>query len=125
MRIVFVDFPSAFNTIQPALQCEKLQRTQMDASAIAWIIDYLTNKQQFVRLKSCVSDRVVSGTGASHGTVLSPFPFTLSTSDFHCNSLSCHVQKYVGWDVSAVDERLSTENWWTTLWDGIRTTTQL
>lgn len=47
-----------------------------------------------IRLQNCVSDRVVSNTGAPQGTVLSPFLFTLFTSDFSYCTESCHLQKF-------------------------------
>ena len=94
LRVMFFDFSSAFNTIQPVLLCEKLHKFQVDTSTTTWIYDYLTNRPQFVKLKGCVSDMVVSSTGAPQGTVLSPFLFTLYTSDFQYNSESCHLQKY-------------------------------
>ena len=111
---------SILNMIQPALLCKKLQNTQVDASTITWMTDYLTNRLQFVRLTGCVSHRVVSSTGAPQGTVFSPFLFSLYTSDFQRKSEFCHLQKYsddsavVG--VSVANKRLSTENWWTALW---------
>ena len=46
-----------------------------------WTIDYLTNRPQYVRLHDCVSEVVVCSTGAPQGTVLSPFLFSLYTSD--------------------------------------------
>lgn len=92
-RIMFFDFSSAFNTIQPDLLCQNLQKTQVKPSTITWINDYLTNRPQFVRLKDCVSNQVVSSTGAPQGTVLSPFLFTLYTSDFQFKSETCHLQK--------------------------------
>ena len=94
LRVMFFDFSSAFNTIQPALLCEKLHKFQVDSSTTSWIYDYLTNRPQFVRLKGCVSEMEVSSIGAPQGTVLSPFLFTLYTSDFQSNSESCHLQKY-------------------------------
>ena len=94
LRVMFFDFSSAFNTIQPALLCEKLHKFQVDSSTTSWIYDYLTNRPQFVRLKGCVSEMEVSSIGAPQGTVLSPFLFTLYTSDFQYNSESCHLQKY-------------------------------
>merc|ERR1712035_13750 len=66
----------------------------VDDTVISWITDYLTGRPQFVRLGSGLSDVVVSDTGAPQGTVLSPFLFTLYTTDFKYNSESCHLQKF-------------------------------
>uniref|UniRef100_A0A8C6NVM8 Reverse transcriptase domain-containing protein n=1 Tax=Nothobranchius furzeri TaxID=105023 RepID=A0A8C6NVM8_NOTFU len=94
VRVMFFDFSSAFNTIQPDVLCQKLQKTQVGASTIAWIKDYLTNRPQFVRLKNCTSNQAISNIGAPQGTVLSPFLFTLYTSYFQYKSETCHLQKY-------------------------------
>src|SRR4029434_10042606 len=91
---MFFDFSGAFNTIQPLLLREKLERMGVDPFFTSWIIDYLMERPQFVRLGSCASDIVVSSTGAPQGTVLAPFLFTFYTSDFTYNTESCHVQKY-------------------------------
>ena len=90
----------AFNTIRPTLLGDKLTAMQVDASLVSWIVDYLTGRPQYVRLPQCVSDKVISNTGAPQGTVLSPFLFTLYTTDFsHCTE-TCHLQKFS--DASAV-----------------------
>ena len=94
VRVMFFDFSSAFNTIQPSLLRGKLEVAGVDCHLAAWTVDYLTNRPQFVRLQDCVSDMVVCSTGAPQGTVLSPFLFTLYTSDFSYNSGSCHLQKF-------------------------------
>ena len=94
VRIAFFDFSSAFNTIRPLLLRDKLTEMRVDPLLVTWITDYLTERQQYVRLKGCTSDTVVSSTGAPQGTVLSPVLFTLYTSDFQHNSGLCHVQKY-------------------------------
>ncbi|TWW68203.1 hypothetical protein D4764_19G0000010, partial [Takifugu flavidus] len=91
---MFFDFSSAFNTIQPRLLRAKLEKMQMDAPLVSWIEDYLTGRPQFVRLQSCVSDPLMSNTGAPQGTVLSPFLFTTYTADFQYHSETCHLQKY-------------------------------
>ena len=94
VRITFLDFSSAFNTIQPRILRHKLREMGVNSQMVAWINDYLTERPQFVRLGDCRSDTVVSNTGAPQGTVLSPVLFTLYTSDFQYTSEYCHVQKY-------------------------------
>uniref|UniRef100_A0A1A8PFW7 Reverse transcriptase domain-containing protein n=1 Tax=Nothobranchius pienaari TaxID=704102 RepID=A0A1A8PFW7_9TELE len=91
---MFFDFSSAFNTIRPSLLGNKLTEMQVDAPLVGWITDYLTSRPQHVRLMSCRSDNILSSTGAPQGTVLSPFLFTLYTSDFRYKSQSCHLQKF-------------------------------
>ena len=80
MRITFFDFSSAFNTIQPLLLGEKLQVMGVDNSIVSLITDYLTGRPQCVRIGSVLSDVVVSDTRAPQRTVLSPFLFTLYTT---------------------------------------------
>ena len=108
VRIMFFDFSSAFNTIQPTLLAEKLARMGVDNHLVAWIKDYLSERPQFVRLQDCRSDVLVSNTGAPQGTVLSPFLFTLYTSDFRFNSKTCHLQKFS--DDTVVVSQISGDN---------------
>nr|XP_043885516.1 uncharacterized protein LOC122771978 [Solea senegalensis] len=94
VRITFLNFSSAFNTIQPLFLRDKLSGMGVGSHLVAWISDYLTSRPQYVRLGDCRSDTVVSNTGAPQGTVLSPVLFTLHTSDFQHNSDLCHVQRF-------------------------------
>ena len=67
---------------------------QVDTPLITWVDDYLTARPQYVRLQNCVSDHLISNTGAPQGAVLSPFLFTTYTADFkYCTEL-CHLQKF-------------------------------
>ncbi|TWW54421.1 hypothetical protein D4764_0100770 [Takifugu flavidus] len=113
---MFFDFSSAFNTIQPRLLRAKLENMQVDAPLVSWIEDYLTGRPQFVRLRSCVSDPLMSNTGAPQGTVLSPFLFTTYTADFQNHSKTCHLQKYL--DVWRMDRRMNTGTLWRVLSGG-------
>ncbi|KAK7919139.1 hypothetical protein WMY93_010423 [Mugilogobius chulae] len=94
VRLMFFDFTSAFDTIQPQLLKGKLERMGVDPVFVRWIHNYLTLRSQYVRLGDCVSGILTSNTGAPQGTVLSPFLFTLYTADFAYTSAACHVQKY-------------------------------
>ncbi|KAI4888458.1 hypothetical protein NFI96_007525 [Prochilodus magdalenae] len=107
VRITFFDFSSAFNTIQPGLLKDKLEHVGVESHLSNWILDYLTNRPQYVRARDCVSDKVVSSTGAPQGAVLAPFLFTLYTADFMYSSLNCHPQKFS--DDSAIDGLITNE----------------
>ena len=48
-RILFVDFSSAFNTIQPHILYSKLVNMNVNKRIIAWILDFLTNRPQYVK----------------------------------------------------------------------------
>ncbi|KAK3511193.1 hypothetical protein QTP70_032231 [Hemibagrus guttatus] len=70
-RILFVDFSSAFNTIVPALLREKLFQLNVPDSMCSWIMDFLTDRRQFVRQGTHVSEFQHICTGSSQGCVLS------------------------------------------------------
>ena len=82
VRAFFVDFGSAFNTIQPHLLMLKLDRLGVDPNLILWINSYLTKRIQFVKLNGKYSKKITTFTGAPQGCVLSPFLFTLYTNDY-------------------------------------------
>lgn len=94
VRILFIDISSAFNTIQPLCLKGKLTTIQVDPPLLSWITDYLTDRCQFVRLRTATSDMVMSSTGGPQETVLAPLLFTLYTVDFMHNTELCHVQKF-------------------------------
>ncbi|KAK3556334.1 hypothetical protein QTP70_007104 [Hemibagrus guttatus] len=70
----------------------KLERSRVNDHLATWIIDYLTNRPQYERLRDCVFEVVACNTGALQGTVRSLFLFTPYTSDFSYNT--CHLQKF-------------------------------
>ncbi len=67
VRILFVDFSSAFNTIIPDTLQNKLTQLSVPTSVCQWITSFLTDRQQLVRLgKFSFSTHTIS-TGASSG----------------------------------------------------------
>ncbi len=50
VRMLFVDYSSAFNTIVPATQVAKLQTLGLNRSLCSWILDFLTGRSQVVRM---------------------------------------------------------------------------
>ena len=93
-RILFADFSSAFNTIQPHILANKLvSYFSLDNHLVLWIIDFLTNRLQRVFVNSCFSELSLTCTG-SQGCVLSPLLYILSTDDCRSNHLNRFLVKF-------------------------------
>ncbi len=50
VRMLFVDYSSAFNTIVPATLVAKLQTLGLNRSLCSWFLDFLTGRSQVVRM---------------------------------------------------------------------------
>ncbi len=81
VRILFVDFSSAFNTIIPSLLQPKLTQLSMPTSVCQWITSFLTDRRQLVRLGKYTSNTRTISTGAPQGCALSPLLVSLYTND--------------------------------------------
>lgn len=95
VRLLFVDFSSAFNTLQPHILATKLSsHFHLEDQLILWILDFLTNRTQKVRVNNTVSDLRSTSTGSPQGCVLSPLLFILYTDDCRATQPNCHLVKY-------------------------------
>ncbi len=81
VRILFVDFSSAFNTIIPDTLQNKLTQLSVPTSICQWFNSFLTDRQQLVRLGKYTSSTRTISTGAPQGCILSPPLFSLYTND--------------------------------------------
>ena len=72
-RLLFIDFSSTFNAIQPHVLVEKLTKSfSLDPCLVGWILDFLTNRSQCVRVNETMSSLLPTSTGSPQGCVLSP-----------------------------------------------------
>ncbi len=94
VRILFVDFSSAFNTIIPNLLLPKLTQLSVPTSVCQWINSILTDRQQLVRLGKYTSSTCTISTGAPQGCVLSPLLFSLYTNDCTSKDPSVKLLKF-------------------------------
>uniref|UniRef100_A0A6I8SKL5 Reverse transcriptase domain-containing protein n=1 Tax=Xenopus tropicalis TaxID=8364 RepID=A0A6I8SKL5_XENTR len=81
VRMLFIDCSSAFNTIVPSRLVMKLRDLNIGSSLCSWILDFLTNRPQVVRIGNITSSTLTLSTGAPQGCVLSPLLYTLFTHD--------------------------------------------
>uniref|UniRef100_A0A8C1D980 Reverse transcriptase domain-containing protein n=1 Tax=Cyprinus carpio carpio TaxID=630221 RepID=A0A8C1D980_CYPCA len=94
VRILFVDFSSAFNTIIPPALQTKLTQLSVPSSICQWITSFLTDRQQLVRLGKFMSNSCSTNTGAPQGCVLSPLLFSLYTNDCTSKDPSVKLLKF-------------------------------
>ncbi|XP_060716983.1 uncharacterized protein LOC132839820 isoform X2 [Tachysurus vachellii] len=94
VRMLFIDFNSAFNTIIPQHLTEKLSLLGLNTSLCNWILDFLTGRPQSVRIGNSISSTTTLNTGAPHCCILSPLLFTLLTHDCAAMHRSNHIIKF-------------------------------
>uniref|UniRef100_A0AAR2JX07 Reverse transcriptase domain-containing protein n=1 Tax=Pygocentrus nattereri TaxID=42514 RepID=A0AAR2JX07_PYGNA len=94
VRMLFVDFTSAFNTMTPQTLITKLSSLGLSSSMCNWVLDFLTNRPQSVRIHNISSPTITLSTGSPQGYVLSPLLFTLLTYDCSPIHPGCHIVKF-------------------------------
>ena len=80
-RVLFADFSSAFDTLQPKLLILKLNNMNVNPFIIKWFYSLLTERTQQVKVNSALSVWRKCSTGVPQGGVSSPFLFTAYTND--------------------------------------------
>lgn len=93
-RILFIDFSSAFNTINLVNLFNKLMDMDIDINLCYWIHDFLSQRTQRVRMGSLSSQPLTLSTGAPQGCVLSPWLFSLYTNSLTSTHSSVSILKY-------------------------------
>lgn len=78
-RMLFLYFSSAFNTLIPSKLITKLTDLGITPLICNWLLNFLTNRPQHVRLDHRCSSILTINTGKPHGCVLSLFLSSLFT----------------------------------------------
>ncbi|KAK1791977.1 hypothetical protein P4O66_001747 [Electrophorus voltai] len=94
VRMLFIGFSSAFNTIVPQHLIRKLSLLGLNTSLCNWILDFLTGRPQSVWIGSSTSNTTTLSAGALQGSVLSPLLFTLLTHDCAAMHSWNHIIKF-------------------------------
>ena len=87
VHVLFMDFSSAFSTIQTHILIKKLLNLEINLYLIRWVMQLLCDRLQHVRLNdplcrdSVLSDEIIVNTGAPQGRVLSPILISMYTND--------------------------------------------
>jgi len=82
VRLLFIDYSSAFNTNLPAKLHHKLINTLRFPPTICdWLLDFSLDREQYVKVGNMKSSSLKISTGTPQGCVLSPTLYSLFTFD--------------------------------------------
>ncbi|TKS65504.1 RNA-directed DNA polymerase from mobile element jockey [Collichthys lucidus] len=81
VRMLFVDYSSAFNTILPHKLAVKLKDLGLPEATCRWISSFLSGRRQRVRMGQHTSTALSLSTGSPQSCVLSPLLYSLYTHD--------------------------------------------
>ena len=70
VRMLFIDYNSAFNTIVPSKLITKIRTIGLNTSLCNWILDFLTGSPQVVRVGNNTSATLILNTVAPQGCSL-------------------------------------------------------
>ncbi len=94
VRLLFIDYSSAFNTIVPTKLAVKLSDLGLNNSLCDWIQDFLTARPQVVKVGQFTSNSITLNVGAPQGCVLSPLLYSLYTHDCVSSHSSTSIIKF-------------------------------
>ena len=80
VKMLFIDYRSAVNTIVPSKLTTKLEALGLNPVLCNWVLDFLTGRPQVVKLGNNTPTSLILNTGPPKGCVL-PVLFADDTTD--------------------------------------------
>ncbi len=93
VRVLFVDYKSAFNTIISVKLFDEVKQLGIQQSLALWIFIFLQNRKQVVKINNTFSGIKTISVRAPQGCVLSPLLYSVYTND--CVSQCKSVQMFM------------------------------
>ena len=95
VRMLFIDYSSAFNTIVPLRLTDKMRTLGFNTQLCNWVLSFLTDRPQVVRVGGGVtSGKLTLNIGSPQGCVLSPLLYNIYTHDCIATNSSNTIIKF-------------------------------
>ncbi len=91
-KAVHLDFNNAFNALPRQELLNGFTATNLPYWLVEWVHSCFTRLSQFIRAHNKAPATIPNNCGVLHGAVLSPFSYTLHTSDLFSESLVSFIE---------------------------------
>ena len=92
--VLYMDFSKAFDTVNHACILHKLPFYGITGTELAWITDYLFNRNQVVNYEGLLSKPQKIAHGVPQGSILGPLLFIVLVNDMQCQLVKSSMLMY-------------------------------
>lgn len=92
--VISYDYTKAFDRLRSDIIINRLVGCDFPRKLILWMVDYLSNRTQYVKLGVTESTHMSVGSGVPQGSILGPYLYSFATATYYPSSQNADLVKY-------------------------------